>query len=566
MEAKSEAMNYHKSNMTRRHFLSAATLALPLRTAAAAARRPNVVLIITDDQGFGDLSLHGNTHLQTPNMDRIAKEGMQFTQFQVCPVCSPTRASLMTGRYNYRTGIVDTYLGRSMMDPREVTAAEIFSRAGYKTGIFGKWHLGDNYPMRAMDQGFQESLVLGGGGLAQPADPPPGNHYFDPVLLRNGHFEKVSGYCTDIFFREATAFIDRHKAQPFFLYLPTNAPHTPLEIDDRYLGEFNNKGLDATTQRVYAMIRNLDDNIGRLLDHLKKTGLEENTILIFMTDNGPQQQRYVSGMRGRKGTVYQGGIRVPFFVRWPARIQPGATVDRIAAHIDVLPTLLQASGLDAPKNVRFDGRSLMPLIEKRDANWPDRVLHTQWHRGDEPVLFRSHAARTQRWKLVNGVELYDIEADPAESKDVAASHPDIVARLRKETEEWFRDVSATRGGYAPPRIYIGTAHENPVLLTRQDWRGDRGGWEADSIGHWEVDVREKGRYAIKLIFQEANTNGEASLTLGSLATKVPVPKGAREVLFPDLVLPKGPGRLAPVLQLGNKTMGVLYVEVRKKNG
>ena len=317
--------------------------------AAQSARRPNVIVFISDDQGYADLSLHGNTHLKTPNLDRIGTEGAQFTQFQVCPVCSPTRSSLMTGRYNYRTGIVDTFLGRSMMDPREVTAAEVFAANSYRTGIFGKWHLGDNYPMRTIDQGFHESLVHGGGGLAQPADPPGGNHYYDPVLVRNGKQEKVPGYCTDIFFREAMAFIDRNKAKPFFLYLPTNAPHTPLEIDDRYVAPFKAAGLDDVTAKVYGMVKNLDDNTGALLANLDKSGLAQNTILIFMTDNGPQQPRYVAGMRGRKGTVYQGGIRVPFFFRWPARIKAGAEVGRIAAHIDVLPTLIDACALKPPE-------------------------------------------------------------------------------------------------------------------------------------------------------------------------------------------------------------------------
>ncbi|MFN0104126.1 MAG: arylsulfatase [Bryobacteraceae bacterium] len=540
--------------MTRRVFLSlAAAAALP-----AAARQPNVILIMSDDQGYGDLSLHGNPHLQTPNIDRIAKEGVQFTQFQVCPVCSPTRASLMTGRYNYRTGIVDTFKGRSMMDPRERTAAELFANAGYKTGIFGKWHLGDNYPMRAMDQGFAESLVHGGGGLAQPADPPPGNHYFDPTLLRNGKFEKSLGYCTDIFFHEAIQFIDRHQSEPFFLYIPTNAPHTPLEIDDKYVAPFRGKGLDETTEKVYGMVRNLDDNVGRLLEQIKRTGNEPNTILIFMTDNGPQQPRYVAGMRGRKGTVYQGGIRVPFFLRWPVNVKRGTQVDRIAAHIDVLPTLLDACAIRVPKALQFDGRSLWPLLNGSAPNWPDRVLHSQWHRGDRPELFRSHAARNQRWKLVDGVELYDMERDQAESNDVAAANPQIVAQLRKSTEVWFRDVGATRGGYAPPRIYIGAPQENPVLLTRQDRRDEPSGWA--------VDVRARASYEVTLLCNAAPAAGHAVLSLGTVEKRVPIAAGATRCAFQAMTLPAGPGHLAAAISAGNKPLEVLYVEVRKING
>lgn len=537
--------------MTRRLFLSLAGSA----AFAAAARRPNVVLIMTDDQGFGDLSLYGNPNLSTPNMDRVAKEGVQFTQFQVCPVCSPTRSSLMTGRYNYRTGIVDTFKGRSMMDPREVTAGEMFSAAGYKTGIFGKWHLGDNYPMRAVDQGFGESLVHGGGGLSQPSDPPPGNHYFDPVLMRNGKYEKVPGYCTDIFFREAIDFIGRHKNELFFLYIPTNAPHTPLEVEQRYIAEFAPKGLDVTTQKVYGMVRNLDDNVGLLLDALKKTGLESDTILIFMTDNGPQQKRYVAGMRGLKGSVYQGGIRVPFFLRWPGKVKAGNSADRIAAHIDVLPTLLEMCGVTAPAGVKFDGRSLWPLMNGSGAAWEDRILHTQWHRGDQPELFRNHAARSQRWKLVNGTELYDMEKDPAESTDISTANPQIVERMRRATEAWMRDVSETRGGFAPPRIYVGVPEENPVLLTRQDRREEPLGWE--------VDIRAKARYDVTLLFQPVKNSGEASFGLGHLTKRMNVGVGETRCVFSRVTLPRGPAHLSAAVQAGNKAVEVMYVEVRK---
>jgi arylsulfatase A-like enzyme len=540
--------------MTRRSFLSLCAAA-PL---TAAARKPNVILIMSDDQGYGDLSLHGNRHLQTPNIDKIATEGAQFTQFQVCPVCSPTRASLMTGRYNYRTGVVDTFKGRSMMDPREQTAAELFKAAGYKTGIFGKWHLGDNFPMRAHDQGFAESLVHGGGGLSQPSDPPPGNHYFDPTLLRNGEFEKAQGYCTDIFFREAIQFIERHKNESFFLYIPTNAPHTPLEIEDKYVAPFRGKGLDETTEKVYAMVKNLDGNIGLLLDRIKRTGNEPNTILIFMTDNGPQQPRYVAGMRGRKGTVYQGGIRVPFFLRWPERIKAGTKIDRIAAHIDVLPTLLDVCAIRPPNPPKFDGRSLWPLLNEPSPNWPDRILHSQWHRGDHPELFRSHAARGQRWKLVNGTELYDMEKDPAESNDLSSANPAEVAKLRQATEAWFRDVSATRNGYAPPRIYIGAPQENPVLLTRQDRRDEPAGWA--------VDVRANARYEVALLCNAAPASGHATLKLGTIEKDVPVANGATRCLFEAIVLPAGPAYLQATIRAGNKQLEVLYVEVRKING
>jgi arylsulfatase A-like enzyme len=549
------------SNLSRREFCG--TLSAAPAIAAPAARRPNVVLMVTDDQGFGDLSLHRNPHLKTPNMDSIATSGVQFTQFQVCPVCSPTRSSLLTGRYNYRTGIVDTFLGRSLMWPDEVTTAELLGGAGYRTGIFGKWHLGDNYPMRAIDQGFQEALVIKGGGLAQPSDPPESkSSYFDPVLQHNGKPERRRGYCTDVFFDAAIEFIEANRARPFFAYVPTNAPHSPLQIEDRWVEPFRKMGLPEPVAKVYGMNANTDANIGRLLERLKALELERNTIVIFMSDNGMAGKRYNCGMRGTKGTVYQGGIRAPFFVRWPAVIQPGRKVERIAAHIDVLPTLLDACGVPKPAGLKLDGRSLLPFWDGTATSWPDRTLYTQWHRGDQPELFRACAARTQRYKLVDGKELYDLQADPAESRDIAAANPDVVARMRKGYEQWFRDVSSTRG-YAPSRIYIGTEFEDPVTFTRQDWRGPRAGWGAEGLGYWEVDVRESGRFRVKVQMPPAAAAGQIEFRLNGAQLKQAVDKGATECTLGPVEIPKGPGRLEAWLAMGDTTLGVHYVDVSK---
>jgi arylsulfatase A-like enzyme len=536
-------------------------LAAPLGAPVLAQppRRPNVILCISDDQGYGDLSLHGNQHLSTPNLDRIGTEGVQFTQFQVCPVCSPTRASLMTGRYNYRTGVVDTYLGRSMMYPDEVTLAEVLRAAGYRTGIFGKWHLGDCYPLRAMDQGFEESVVCTGGGLTQPSDP-PGNRYHNPLLKVNGKWEKRQGYCTDIFFDETIRFIEKNQSRPFFAYLATNAPHTPLEIDDEYWKPYAAKGLDEVTARVYGMCRNLDDNMGRLHAALERMKLVENTILIFLTDNGPQQARYVAGMRGRKGTVYQGGIRVPFFMRWPARLKPGR-IGRIAAHIDVLPTLAEACGAKLPHDRKIDGLSLMPLLSGKAAGWPERTLYTQWHRGDAPELFRASAARTQRYKLVDGKELYDLESDPGEANDLAAQHPEIVSRMRKGVEDWFRDVSAERG-YAPPRIHLGAPQEPETTLTRQDWRGDRAGWNAGDVGHWEVEVAREGTYELTVRFPKASEPGVAEVKLGAFTGSQKFEAGAEAAVIAGAKLRRGPGRLEPAVRGGGKGVAPTYVDVK----
>jgi arylsulfatase A-like enzyme len=545
--------------MLTRRALLAASACVPL--VAQRTPRPNVLLIITDDQGYGDFSIHGNSHLKTPHMDSIGRDGVQFTQFQVCPVCSPTRASLMTGRYNYRTGVVDTYLGRSMMHGDEVTLPELLREAGYRTGIFGKWHLGDNYPMRPIDQGFEQALVCKGGGIGQPSDP-PGNRYFDPVLQHSGKAGKFRGYCTDIFADHAIEFISRNRERPWFTYLATNAPHTPLEVDEKLAAPFRAMGLDDVTAKVYGMVANADAAIGRVLAKLRELKLESSTLVLFLTDNGPQQRnRYNAGMRGAKGTVYQGGIRVPLFLRWPAQVDGGRTIDRIAAHIDVLPTVLDACGIERRSSPPIDGRSLMPLLRGTPPSWPDRTLFTQWHRGDEPQIFRDCAARSQQFKLVNGKELYDLKMDPAESKDVSATRPEVAARLRGAYEAWFRDVSSTRG-YAPPRIPLGSSHENPVTLTRQDWRGPRAGWDPNSVGFWEVEVAAAGRYEIELQFASLEGGGAAEFRLGSVRQSQRLKSGDSACRL-AVTLERGPGRLEAEIAAGERVGGVHYVHARK---
>jgi len=542
--------------MNRRHFLS--TLPLPA-LAQPAARRPNIILIITDDQGYGDLSLHGNPHIQTPHTDSIGAAGVQFTQFHVNPVCSPTRASLMTGRYYYRTGVVDTFLGRSMMHNDEVTIAELLAAAGYKTGLFGKWHLGDCYPLRSIDQGFQESLNCTGGGLTQPSDP-PGNTYFDPYLRHNGKWEKHKGYCTDIFFNAAIEFIEANRARPFFIYLPTNAPHDPLQVPDEYAQPFLKKGLSDRDAKTYGMVKNIDDNIGRLLAKLRDLQLEQDTIVIFLTDNGPQSDRYNAGMRGRKAMTYEGGIRVPFLMKWPRRLKPGTKIDRLAAHIDVLPTLAEIAGAKLPGNLKIDGRSLNPLLANPDAAWNPRTLFFQWHRGDRPEPHRNSAALDGRWKLVNGVELYDLQSDPAEANNLAAQHPDIAKRLRAEYDAWFADVSATRN-YAPPKIYLGAEQENPVTLTRQDWRGPSASWDGKGNGHWEVDVRRAGKYDITVRTTKTSAPGKVHLKLGTVNQSAEVPAGATSVTLNAVTLPKGPGQISATLDHAS----VQYIDVEYKS-
>lgn len=507
-------------------------LAIGPSVSAVAQSRPNVILIMSDDQGYGDIGYHGNKIIQTPNLDRMASQSVRLTQFYVSPVCTPTRASLMTGRYNFRTRAIDTYIGRAMMDPAEVTVAEILRSAGYATGLFGKWHLGDCYPLRPQDQGFDSVLMHRGGGLGQPADSPGSPGYTDAILWKNGTEFKSLGYCSDVFTDAAIDFITSSKASPFFVYLAFNAPHDPLELPasdlapyaerdltpaaQRELGMTVPENLDVDkTARVYGMVTNLDRNLGRLFQTLDKNGLTENTIVVFLTDNGPAYPRYNAGLRGQKASTYEGGIRAPCFIRWPARLKP-ADQGGLSAHIDLTPTLLGMCGVNAPAEVRFDGINLLPQIEGRAAA-PDRSLFFQWHRGDAPEPRRAFAIRSGPWKVVNNgpiqdfpsrkqnpnakrppsppIELFDLTVDPRETTDLSREKPEVLAGLLKQYDRWFADVCATRG-FDPPRIEVGTPHEPRTVLSWQDWRGPEAGWTGKSVGFWELAVKTPGNYRV----------------------------------------------------------------------
>lgn len=557
-----------------------------------AAERPNVVLIMTDDQGIGDLSLHGNPVLKTPNIDQIAQSGARMTRFYVSPVCAPTRASLLTGRYYYRTGVVDTYVGRAMMHGDEVTLAEILGKAGYRTGIFGKWHLGDCYPMRPQDQGFQEVLVHRGGGIGQPSDPPGGDHYFDPYLEHNGKLVRQKGYVSDVITDAAMNFIEKADRKPFFVYLPFNAPHTPLEVADSYVEPYLKADLSPenfpkqgfpwkqtqlnATQRVYGMVKNIDDNVGRLLKKLEEKKLRDNTIVIFLTDNGPQQERYKMGFRGLKGSVFEGGIRVPFFLSWPAKIKAGIRVDDQAANIDVVPTLLSLCGVERGEGPPLDGRSFAPVLTQPNTRLVGRTLFAQWHRGDMPEQGRAFAAIGPRYKLVQplGVQpgsniknaplmLFDLFDDPGEQKDVAQEYPVIVADLKKKYDEWFDSVRKERG-FKAPIIGIGSDREPTTTLTRQDWRGPRAGWTPTSIGHWEVEVLKAGPYRIHLWFAPTKQVGSVTIRLNGKAVTREVPAGAKEVILDRVDLPAGTGNLEVEVREGTNVVGVTHAELKRE--
>jgi arylsulfatase A-like enzyme len=386
---------------TRREFLKtiglgAAVVAVSPSMLAAGnsfEKRPNVIIVMTDDQGYGHLSCHGNPVLKTPNIDKLHAQSIRLTDFHVSPTCSPTRAALMTGRYNVRTGVWHTIMGRHFLRADEATMADVFCDNGYRTGIFGKWHLGDNYPFRPMDRGFDESVIHLGGGIGHGNDY-WGNDYFDDTYYRNGEPEKFKGYCADVWFDEAMKFIAADREKPFFCYLPTNTAHAPFHIPEKYSRPYKNKGLEyEDTHLFYGMLANIDENIGRLMDRLNHLGLIENTIVIFMTDNGGDPvggpDEFNFNMRGSKGSQYEGGHRVPCFIHWPeGGLTGGRDVERLTGHIDILPTLIELCGIKKPEEVKFDGKSLVPLIASGPANWPGRTLVVDSQRIDHPIKWR----------------------------------------------------------------------------------------------------------------------------------------------------------------------------------
>ncbi len=414
-------------------------------------QRPNIVLLMTDDQGYGELACHGNPIIQTPNLDRLHSESVRFTDFQVSPTCAPTRTSLMTGRHEFRSGVTHTIQERERMSLKATTLAQVLKSAGYTTGIFGKWHLGDEAPYQPERRGFDEVFIHGAGGIGQTypgsCGDAPGNTYFDPAILHNGRFEKTQGFCTDVFFRQATSWIDqkRQGRQPFFAYITTNAPHGPYVCPEEYAKKYEGKGLTPQAVAYYGMITNIDDNVGKLLARLKEWDLARNTLFIYMTDNGHSiGTLYNAGMRSAKGSPYQGGTRVPSFWRWPGVLKPGVDVNKLTAHIDIFPTLAEIAGAKIPDGVQPDGRSLVPLLKNADAPWADRYLFIhvgRWARGKaEESKFAKCAVRTSRFRLVNNTELFDIEADPGETTNVINQYPNDVAAMRKAYDQWWSEI------------------------------------------------------------------------------------------------------------------------------
>ena len=496
--------------MKRRAFLTRSTMATAVAAAgwhagplAAAARRPpNVIVILTDDQGLGDFGFTGNPTVKTPHIDSLAARSVRFTDFHVTPVCTPTRGELLTGcdaLHNLASAVT---AGRTVVRRDLPMAAELFRRGGYATGLFGKWHLGHDYPDRPMDRGFDRAVWFKGWGLQSEIE--FDNDYVNPRYLDDLTEKRASKYCTDLWFDEATAWMDRQLAggRPFFSYIATNAPHLPMWPPESYLAQYAGK-VDANVAAFYAMITNIDDNVGRLQEWLRQKGQLDNTILVFLTDNGGTVGRGVfnAGLREFKSSHYEGGHRVPCLLRWPAGgMDQGMDVPNPTQVQDLLPTLLELAGVSAG-GAKFDGTSLVPLARRR--SFPDRTLIVQFGLRERAVKYEA-AVIWKQWRLQKGTELYDIDADRGQKNDVAAMHPDVVAKMKADYDAWWAKREPELDTVVP--VVIGARQQNPAMITSIDW------WQvdADNInfvsngtggprgGVWHVEVRTSGRYRVEL--------------------------------------------------------------------
>jgi arylsulfatase A-like enzyme len=519
-------------------------------------QKPNVILILTDDQGDGDMGCHGSPYVTTPAIDSLYKQSVHFTDFHADPMCSPTRAALLTGCYSSRMGVWNTIGGRSLLKEGIPTIADLFKENGYETGIFGKWHLGENYPFRPMDRGFEESVVFGGGLIGDNPDY-WGNNYFDDTYKHNGKYQKYSGYSDEVWFTQAINYIKENKNKPFFCYIPTNLVHAPLNVPAKYVAQYKNKVSSDRLAHYYGMVSKLDEDLGIFLTQLRDMGVDKNTILIFMSDNGPcpwfggiiidfktgfVREGYSMGMRGGKIYGYENSQRVPFFIRWPdGGIGGGKNINAISAQIDIMPTLIDLCKLKTPDTLKYDGRSLSPLLTGKVKDWPDdRTLIVHNQRVDYPIKNKEYQVMTKKWRLVkrDKNELYDMTDDIGQRMDVADQHPNVVKDLYRRYEDWWNYVSLDFDKYNA--IYIGSKYENPTILYHQDAHMRNG----DCI--WVVKVATDGKYEVRVnrwpdesgkrirdnrVGDEDQPIESVSLTVGNIQQTKEVMKDMKSVIF-----------------------------------
>lgn len=488
----------------------ATEMRLPETVAPQPNRPPNIVLILADDMGWGDIRFHDNPVLNTPTLDLLGRQGARFDRFFVSPLCAPTRASLLTGRYHLRTGVASVTGGLETMRSAETTMAEVFRRAGYATGVFGKWHNGAHYPENPTGQGFDEFFGFCGGHWV---------NYFDTQLQHNSDVVDTRGYITDVLTDAAIRFIEKQQDRPFFCYVPFNAPHGPFQVPDAFFDPYKAKGLDDHDAAIYGMVENMDGNIDRLLKKLDELRLRENTIVVFLTDNGPNGQRYNGHMNGVKGSVHEGGGRVPLFISWPGHIAPNTLVKPLAAHIDLLPTLAELAGVAWPTTLPLDGRSLVPLLRNAQSAWPDRTLYTHVHKASSGMQLQPYPGglRTEQYRYIRGKdtdELYDMRADAGEKTNLAPRLTALTSQFRVQYDHWFTEVTQTpihpeitQVGYAEaPQVQLYAPDAKPLgglaYFGGNGWVHDwfRGFQTPDQAAVWTINVVQGGRYSLAIAY------------------------------------------------------------------
>ncbi|WP_245906979.1 arylsulfatase [Reichenbachiella versicolor] len=481
---------------------------------AAPNSKPNVILILTDDQGIGDIGCHGNPYIQTPNLDEFYTEAIRMTDFHVSPLCAPSRAAIMTGRYPINNGVWATYKGRDAMHEGATTMADIFKNNGYTTGMFGKWHLGDNYPVRPTDSGFDLAVQHLAGGVGELSDY-WGNSYFDDMYYVNNQPKQFKGYCTDVWFQEAMKFIDQNKDKPFFIYLPTNAPHSPLIVEEKYAAPYRPEvGKNIYSAEFYGMITNIDENFGKLEAYLKENDLADNTILIFTTDNGSGNGLskdgkigYNYGFRGKKGSKAEGGHRVPFFIRWKdGKIKGGKDINELTAHVDLIPTLASLCDLKVPSNMELDGLDFSLLLQKKAKKLEDRMVFIH-HRQDwrPPMDFDQTCIMVDDWRLINGDQLYNVDNDRFQKNNIGRDNWDLAYRMITANEEFVKKAKENPEYNEFPYHIIGNSIQPEVKLTIQHAIGeDKGIWKAEQVSAGmkntnnthSLKIEQDGKYLI----------------------------------------------------------------------
>ncbi len=484
---------------------------------------PNIIIVMTDDQGWGDIKSHGNPQIDTPIMDRLADEGARFDRFFVSPVCAPTRASLLTGRDHLRTGTQWVTYGLENMRADEETFAEVFKKVGYKTGLFGKWHNGSHYPMDPIGQGFDTFFGFKMGHF---------NNYFDSELEYNGESVKTEGFITDVLTDSALAFIERNKAQPFLAYVPYNAPHSPFQVPDKYFEKYKEKGLSDKNATVYGMVENVDQNLGRILDKLDELDIAEETIVIFLTDNGPNGgDRFNGNMKGWKAKVDEGGVRVPLFIRWPGKIKPATSIKELTAHIDILPSIAELAGIEYEEVNPIDGKSFAPLLFNENKDWANRYFFTHQSRWDSLEQYPS-SIRDNTYRLVNynGTwELYDMENDSSQLTNIAEQNTEIVKEMSQAYDEWFVEITKEFKGRMPVPVGYNAAPSTSLPATESYFSGNiafkgKSGWSNDWLTNWtstsdkiwwDLDVIEEGNYIVEALYSLKKENVGTTITVSS---------------------------------------------------